>query len=79
MTAFDLLIWGGALLTALGLCAIVWCVVRVLGARRARAEGRLDEAGLRARMQRVVVINMAALASSMLGLMAVVVGVMLGR
>ncbi|GLS80346.1 hypothetical protein [Paracoccus marinus] len=79
MTAFDLLIWGGALLTALGLCAIVWCIVRVLGARRARAEGRLDEAGLRARMQRVVVINMAALASSMLGLMAVVVGVMLGR
>ena len=48
MTAFDLLIWGGALLTALGLCAIVWCIVRVLGARRARAEGRLDEAGLRA-------------------------------
>ena len=79
MTAFDLLIWGGALLTALGLCAIVWCIVHVLGARRARAEGRLDEAGLRARMQRVVVINMAALASSMLGLMAVVVGVMLGR
>ena len=79
MTAFDLLIWGGALLTALGLCAILWCIVRVLGARRARAEGRLDEAGLRARMQRVVVINMAALASSMLGLMAVVVGVMLGR
>ena len=79
MTVFDLLIWGGAMLTALGLCAIVWCIVRVLGARRARAEGRLDEAGLRARMQRVVVINMAALASSMLGLMAVVVGVMLGR
>ena len=79
MTVWDLLIWGGALLTALGLCAIVWCIVRVLGARRARAEGRLDEAGLRARMQRVVVINMAALASSMLGLMAVVVGVMLGR
>lgn len=79
MTAFDLLIWGGALLTALGLCAIVWCIVRVVGARRARAAGTLDEAGLRARMQRVVVINMAALASSMLGLMAVVVGVMLGR
>lgn len=79
MTAFDLLIWGGALLTALGLCAILWCILRVFRARRDRASGKLDEAGLRAEMQRIVAINMAALASSMLGLMAVVVGVLLGR
>lgn len=79
MTAFDLLIWGGALLTALGLCAILWCILRVVRARRDRAAGKLDEAGLRAEMQRIVAINMAALASSMLGLMAVVVGVLLGR
>ena len=45
MTAFDLLIWGGALLTALGLCAILWCILRVVRARRDRASGKLDEAG----------------------------------
>lgn len=75
MTAFDLLIWGGAALTAAGLIGIVWCIAAVVGARRAR----VDDAAMRARMQRVVAVNMAALAASMLGLMAVVLGIMLGR
>lgn len=75
MTAFDLLIWGGAVLTAAGLIGIAWCIAAVIGARRAR----LDDAAMRARMQRVVAVNMAALAASMLGLMAVVLGIMLGR
>lgn len=75
MTAFDLLIWGGAMLTAAGLIGIVWCIAAVVGARRAR----VDDAAMRARMQRVVAVNMAALAASMLGLMAVVLGIMLGR
>ena len=75
MTAFDLLIWGGAMLTAAGLIGIVWCIAAVVGARRAG----VDDAAMRARMQRVVAVNMAALAASMLGLMAVVLGIMLGR
>ncbi|WP_112874770.1 hypothetical protein [Paracoccus endophyticus] len=75
MTAFDLLIWGGAALTAAGLIGIVWCIAAVVGARRAG----VDDAAMRARMQRVVAVNMAALAASMLGLMAVVLGIMLGR
>ncbi len=75
MTAFDLLIWGGAALTATGLIGIVWCIAAMVGARRAR----VDDAAMRARMQRVVAVNMAALAASMLGLMAVVLGIMLGR
>ena len=74
MTVWDVLIWGGAGLAALGLAGIVWCIVAVLGARR-RA---LDDAAMRAVMRRVVAVNMAALAASMLGLMAVVLGIMLG-
>ena len=75
MTVWDVLIWGGAGLAALGLAGIVWCIVAVLGARR-RA---LDDAAMRAVMRRVVAVNMAALAASILGLMAVVLGIMLGR
>ncbi|PZO66446.1 MAG: hypothetical protein DI498_07335 [Paracoccus denitrificans] len=67
--------WGGAVLTALGLAGIVWCIVTVARAKRAGG----DEAQLRRTMQRVVAVNMAALAASMLGLMAVVLGIMLGR
>ena len=75
MTVFDLLIWGGAALAAAGLGAIGWCIVTVARARRAA----LPEPALRAIMQRVVAVNMGALAGSMLGLMAVVLGIMLGR
>ncbi len=75
MTVFDMLIWGGAALTAIGLGGIVWCIVAVARGRRAR----LDDAAMRKRMQRVVAVNMGALAASMIGLMAVVLGIMLGR
>lgn len=73
MTIHDFLIWGGAALTVLGLGGIVWCIVTV-----ARAKGaRLDDVAMRTTMQRVVAVNMGALAASMLGLMAVVLGIML--
>ena len=74
MTVFDILIWGGAVLTTLGLAGIIWCIWAVYAGRRAG----LDEAAFRARMQRVVMVNMAALVASVLGLMAVVIGIMLG-
>ena len=45
---------------------------------RAKRSG-LEEGAMRATMQRVVAVNMGALAGSMLGLMAVVLGIMLGR
>jgi len=73
MTIHDILIWGGAVLTALGLAGIVWCIVAVARAKRAG----LGDAAMRATMQRVVAVNMGALAASMLGLMAVVLGIML--
>ncbi|HRO16184.1 MAG TPA: hypothetical protein PLL33_14325 [Paracoccus sp. (in: a-proteobacteria)] len=75
MTVYDVLIWGGVLLTAAGLAGIIWCIVTVA---RAKAM-RLSDTEMRARMQRVVAVNMGALAASMLGLMAVVLGIMLGR
>ena len=75
MTVWDLLIWGGAVLTAVGLAGIVWCIVAVARAKRSA----LDDGAMRDTMQRVVAVNMGALAGSMLGLMAVVLGIMLGR
>ena len=75
MNVFDIVIWGGAVLTLAGLTGILWCIWAVW---RARKQG-LDEASFRARMQRVVAVNMAALAASVLGLMAVLLGIMLGN
>lgn len=73
MDIFDIVIWSGAFLTLLGLAGITWCIFTVWKARRSG----LDEASFRARMQRVVAVNMAALAASVIGLMAVVIGIML--
>ncbi|MFC3529273.1 hypothetical protein ACFOMH_13920 [Paracoccus mangrovi] len=75
MTIWDGLIWGGTALTAAGLAALVWCIVT---AARAKARGLADDE-MRAVMRRVVVVNMAALAGSVFGLMFVVLGIMLGR
>lgn len=70
----EILVWGGAAVTLAGFGGIVWSVVAVLRARRAG----LEDAALRARLQRVLPVNIGALLLSMLGLMAVVVGVILG-
>ncbi|TKW65355.1 MAG: hypothetical protein DI616_15595 [Paracoccus denitrificans] len=74
MNIFDIVIWTGAALTLLGLIGIIWCIWSVWSARR---QG-LDEAQFRARMQRIMAVNMAALGASVIGLMAVVIGIMLG-
>lgn len=74
MTVFDGLIWGGAVLTLAGVAALIWCILTVARARRAG----LEDAALRERMRRVVAVNMGALALSMIGLMAVIVGILLG-
>ncbi|MDO5705047.1 MAG: hypothetical protein Q4G49_08250 [Paracoccus sp. (in: a-proteobacteria)] len=74
MTVFDGLIWGGTALTVAGLAGLVWCI---LTAMRLRRGGAGDDA-IRAGMQRVVAVNMAALAASTIGLMLVVAGIMLG-
>ena len=65
------LIWIGAALTLLGVAGLVWCIVLAMRAKRAG----LPDDQMRAALQRVVVLNMAALAVSGIGLMCVVFGV----
>lgn len=67
------LIWIGAALALAGVAGLVWCIYLAVRAKKA---GLSDEA-MRASLQKVVVLNMAALAVSGLGLMCVVLGVML--
>lgn len=70
----DYLIWAGAGVSVLGLIGILYCIVLVAKAKRA---GLPDEE-LRARLQKVVALNMGALFVSVLGLMMVVVGIFVG-
>ena len=74
MTVFDGLIWGGAALTLAGVAALIWCVLTVARARRAG----LDDDALRQRMRPVIAVNMGALALSMIGLLLVITGIVLG-
>lgn len=68
------LIWAGAALTMVGLGGLVYCILRAARAKRAG----LDDAAMRAELQRVVTINLAAVGLSALGLAAVVAGILLG-
>lgn len=68
-----ILVWAGAILTMLGIAGLIWCIAVAVRARRA---GLSDEA-LKERLQKVVVVNMAALGVSAIGLMCVILGVSL--
>ena len=70
----EALVWIGAALALAGVAGLVWCILLAL---RARRSGMADDA-MRAALQRVVVLNMAALGVSALGLMCVVAGIILG-
>jgi hypothetical protein len=70
----EILVWCGAVLTLAGFAGIVWTIVAVTRARRAG----LEDAALRARLGQILPWNIGALFLSCLGLMAVVVGVILG-
>lgn len=69
----ELLIWGGALISVIGLAGLVWCIIYVMRLRKQA----LDDDTMRARMQRAVLINFAALAVSTIGLMMVIAGIFL--
>ncbi len=71
---FEVMIWVGATLSVLGMGGIVWCIVRVARARRAK----VGDEEMRAVVQSVLPINMGALFLSVMGLMLVAVGVILG-
>lgn len=64
------MVWAGVTLTLLGLVGLVWCIVLAMRARR--AGGTAEE--MRARLQRVVALNLGAMGLSALGLGCVVFG-----
>lgn len=70
----DILIWAGAAVSLAGLGLLVWCILRVWRARRAS----LSDSDLRQAVQKVVPVNTGALFLSVIGLMMVVVGILLG-
>ncbi len=70
----QILVGLGAVMAMGGVAGLLWCVRIVMKARRA-ATGDDD---LRARLQKVVALNLAALGVSAIGLMLVVTGIVLG-
>lgn len=71
---FEIMIWVGAAISMIGLAGLVWCILRV---NRARKSG-LSETDLRAAVQAVLPMNLAALFLSVIGLMFVIIGIALG-
>lgn len=69
----DMLIWIGAGISVLGLFGIVYSMVLVAKARK----NATDDDDMRARMSRVLPLNLGALFLSVIGLMMVVIGVLL--
>ena len=70
----ELLVIIGAIMTMAGIGLLIWCILQVNKARKAKLE---DEA-LRARVQAILPWNLAALGLSAIGLGCVVAGVLLG-
>ncbi|MGB8623397.1 MAG: hypothetical protein WCD16_11310 [Paracoccaceae bacterium] len=70
----DILIWSGAAVALVGLAGLILCVVLAIAAKFAG----LPDAELRARLQKVVMLNMGSLLISVLGLMLVLLGIFLG-
>ncbi|MGP3696154.1 hypothetical protein [Rhodobacter sp. NSM] len=68
------MIWIGAAISLAGVGGLAWCIWLAMSARRAQ----LPDAEMRARLQRVVALNLAALGISAIGLMCVVAGILLG-
>ena len=68
------LIWPGAVISLIGVIGLGWCI---LLAAKARKE-QLDKPAMNARLQKLVAMNMGALAMSAIGLMMVVIGILLG-
>jgi len=68
------LIWVGIIVSLIGLIGIFYCIALALKAKRAK----LPDDEMRMRLRRVVMLNMGALLFSMVGLMMVVAGIILG-
>lgn len=73
MTIFDILIWGGALVSLAGLVGLLWCILFVARAKRAQ----LEDDALKEKLRKALPINLASLFLSVIGLMFVMVGIFL--
>lgn len=71
---FDILVWVGTAISVAGLFGLLWCILRVVKARKQN----LDDEALRAVVQSVLPFNLGALFLSVIGLMLVMVGIFLG-
>jgi len=69
----EILVYLGALVAAAGLAGLGWCIWLAFSAKKAG----LPDAEMKARLQKIVALNMGAMGLSALGLMMVVIGVML--
>lgn len=67
------LVWTGAAITLIGCAGLILSIVLIA---RARAEGLEDEA-MRARIGKVIPVNLASLFVATIGLMTVIVGLFL--
>jgi hypothetical protein len=70
----EIVVWIGAAMSVIGLIGIGYSVVMVTRAKRAN----LSDSDMRARLAKVLPVNLGALFVSVLGLMTVAVGIMLG-
>ena len=70
---FDLLIWGGALLSLIGLMGLVWCIIFVARARKAE----LSDEALKEKLRKALPLNLGSLFVSVIGLMLVILGIFL--
>lgn len=68
------LVWIGAAISTIGLVGIIYSIVAVTSAKKAD----LDDDALRARLTKILPINIGSLLFSILGLMMVVTGILLG-
>lgn len=69
----DLLIWGGAVVSLIGLVGLIWCIIK---ARQAKNAASSDEE-LNAAIRKLIPWNMGALFLSTIGLMIMIVGIFL--
>lgn len=72
-SVIDIVIWSGAAVSLLGLVGLIWCILKVSQAKRAK----LDDEAMRAVLQSALPLNLGALFLSIIGLMMVVVGIFL--
>ena len=68
------LILGGSFISLVGLAGLINCIFKVLNAKKSA----LNEDELKAVVRNTLPMNLASLFLSVLGLMAVVIGILLG-